>query len=195
MKNSRKWLPGVPGSMLKSLALSAVFLTGIVANAMADDFLGGEGGSPFGEVNCPRGKAIVGLTGRAGLVIDQMQLICGTANRPEDDTVHPRLIGASFGGGPTAMKCPAFQAVKSIHVEVREFQNHFVISTINIECMLRLDGARGPTLSFGNFHGDDAGNQGCNNPNSYAAGLAGRSGNFIDAVGITVCVDRRNIGG
>ena len=172
-----------------------MFLTGIAADAMADELIGGEGGSPFGEVNCPRGTAIVGLTGRAGLVIDQMQLICGTANRPEDDTIHPRLIGSSLGGGPTTMKCPPFQAVKSIQVDVREFQDHFVISTINIECMARLDGGRGPTLPFGNFQGEDAGTGGCANPNSYVAGLAGRSGNFIDAVGVTFCVDRRNIGG
>src|SRR5262245_10670023 len=163
--------------MLKLLALSTMFLTGLTANAMADDFIGGEGGSPFGAVNCPQGTAIVGLTGRAGAVIDQMQIICGTANRPEDDIILPQLIGPSLGGGATTVKCPFFQAVKSIQVDVREFQNHFVISTINIHCMARLDGGSGPTLPFGNFQGEDAGTGGCGNPQGYAAGLAGRSGN------------------
>jgi hypothetical protein len=180
--------------MLNRLALAAMFLFCAATSAVADNFLGGEGGGVFGAIECPRGTAIVGFAGRAGAVIDSMQLVCGTTNRPEDDIIDSRVIGPSTGGGPIRTECPPFQAVKSIQVAVNEFQGHFVISTINIQCMARLDGGLGPTLHFGNFQGQDAGSQGCASPNAFALGLAGRSGSFIDAVGVSSCVERRNLG-
>jgi hypothetical protein len=178
--------------MLKRLTVATMLFACIGTSAIAQ--IGGNGGGPFGPIECPRGTAIVGLAGNAGAVIDHMRLICGTANRPEDDFVDNRMIGSSLGGGPIQTKCPAFQAVKSIQVDVTDFDGNFVISTINLTCMARLDGGFGPTLPFGNFQGQDAGNQGCANPEGFAVGLAGRFGDFIDAVGISACVDRRNIG-
>jgi len=64
--------------MRKILTVATMLFACSGASAIADDFLGGNGGGLFGPIECPRGTAIVGLAGNAGAVIDHMQLICGT---------------------------------------------------------------------------------------------------------------------
>lgn len=87
--------------MFARIAISASLALGIAWSAHADDFIGGDGGSPFGEVNCPNGTALLGLTGRSGIVIDNMHLICGKGRgSPEDNFILDRQIGPSNGGGP-----------------------------------------------------------------------------------------------
>jgi hypothetical protein len=70
--------------MFNKSTFALALVAGVFVNALfgmqstrADNFLGGDGGSNFGPVNCPVGRVIVGLTGRSGDVIDTMQIICG----------------------------------------------------------------------------------------------------------------------
>jgi hypothetical protein len=162
-------------------------------SAHADDFLGGEGGGFFGTINCPRGTVVVGLGGRSGAVIDTMQLICGKGRgSPDLDILDPRPIGPSTGGGAISAVCPIFSAVTAIQVNAREHDGNIVVSQIVLSCRATLDGGDLVRRVFGGGGGDDAGNQECP-ADHYAAGFAGRSGTFIDAVGITTCRHRRSL--
>jgi hypothetical protein len=86
---------------------------------------GGPGGSVF-DVACPNGKAIVGVHGRAGSVIDQLSFTCGrlqvvdTSSRSETPTAPEfeirelagsrRPYEAAFGGAggePFSLECPS----------------------------------------------------------------------------------------
>lgn len=62
-----------------------------------------------------------------------------------------------------------------------------------MQCSATLDGTLGPRIVFGGGGGDDAGSQGCANADSYASGIAGRSGNFIDAIALSRCIPRRGL--
>lgn len=181
-----------------TFALAAV--AGVFANALmmmqplrADDFLGGGGGGNFGQVNCPAGRVMVGLTGRSGVVIDTMQIVCGINSNPDDVIFVPaKSIGPSAGGGPTGAICNKFDAVTSIEVRAKEFQGNVVVSQIILHCSAMLDGSFGGQKVFGGGGGDDAGSQPCN-PNEYVAGITGRSGSFIDAIAISICRRRSAI--
>lgn len=152
--------------------------------ALADDFIGGEGGSEFGTVNCPRGQAVVGIAGRSGNVLDTFSLICGKANG-SGDFVDPRRIGPSDGGSPVSAVCPPLHAARAIQVNVREHSGHFVVSQISMTCALKTEGGDS-RVTLGQGGGQDAGESSCP-VGTFVAGFAGRSGSFIDAVGISTC--------
>ena len=186
--------------MFNKSTFALALVAGVFVNALfvmqstrADNFLGGDGGSNFGPVNCPVGRVIVGLTGRSGDVIDTMQIVCGLNSNPDDVVFVPtNSIGPSGGGGPTGASCNKFDAVRSVDVRVREFDGPTVVSQIILHCEAMLDGSFGGQKVFGGGGGDDAGSQACG-ANTYAAGISGRSGNFIDAVGISICRKRSTI--
>jgi hypothetical protein len=183
--------PNASRRLVWLVLLSVVLIASTTASA--DDFLGGEGGGPFGNVNCPRGTVVVGLAGRTGAIIDTVQLICGKGRgEPQFDTIHPTRIGPSDGGGPVSVTCPIFDAATSIQVNVREHEGHIVVSRISLRCEATLDGSGGVNRVFGGGGGEDAGSSACP-ANHYVAGFAGRSGTFIDAVGISVCRHRRSL--
>ena len=187
---SRKAVPlrGFARTLLLSLA---VLCAGHAARA--DEFLGGPGGSRFNPLRCPLGTAVVGLAGRAGDVIDTIQLFCGKGRGdPDLDTITQGRIGPSQGGGPISAKCPIFHAATSIDVRTREFNGNIVISQILLHCRATLDGSQEVVRFFGGGGGDDAGSHECN-PNTYINGFAGRSGTFIDAIAIFRCVKRSSL--
>ena len=70
-------------SVLPFLLLSV--LTATTEPVLADDFLGGLGGSPFPRVLCPAGTVVIGLKGKAGAVLNTIQLLCGKANGADGD--------------------------------------------------------------------------------------------------------------
>ena len=152
--------------------------------ALADNFIGGEGGSQFGEINCPRGQAVVGLGGRSGLVLDTFQLLCGKANGGPD-FLDPRRIGPSNGGSPVSAVCPPLSVARAIQVDAREFNGQIVVSQITLTCGSKTGEGRS-RVTLGQGGGDDAGSSDCP-VNTFVAGFTGRSGLFIDAVGISVC--------
>ena len=152
--------------------------------ALADNFIGGEGGSQFGEINCPRGQAVVGLGGRSGLVLDTFQILCGKANGGPD-VLDPRRIGPSNGGSPVGAVCPPLHVARGIQIDAREFNGQIVISQLTLTCELKSGEGRS-RVTLGQGGGDDAGSSECP-VNTFIAGFAGRSGLFIDAVGISVC--------
>jgi hypothetical protein len=152
--------------------------------ARADDLLGGEGGSAFGPVNCPRGQGVVGIFGRSGNVIDTLQIICGKADGSAD-FVDPRRIGPSDGGSPVSAVCPPLGVAQSIQVNVREHHGAIVVSQVTLTCTLKSQESLG-RVTLGGGGGEDAGSSACP-VNTVVAGFEGRAGSFIDAIGITTC--------
>ena len=169
------------GKIVWLVSLSLALIASTTRSASADDFLGGDGGGPFGNVNCPRGTVVVGLAGRTGSIVDTVQLICGKGRGdPDLDIVHPTRIGPSNGGGPVSVVCPLFDAATSIQVNVREHEGHVVVSQIVLHCQATLDGSGGLRRVFGGGGGGgDAGSSTCP-ANHYVAGFAGRSGSLVD---------------
>jgi hypothetical protein len=120
-----------------------------------------------------------------------MQLICGKGRgQPDTNSIHPTRVGPSAGGAPIVAECNTFDAVTEIQVNVREHEGSIVVSQITLVCQATLDGSGRTSRVFGGGGGQDAGSSVCP-ANHYVAGFAGRSGTFVDAVGISVCRPRR----
>jgi len=158
--------------------------------ALADDFLGGPGGSDFPPVNCAPDKVVIGLAGRAGAVIDTMQVLCGQANGNDNDQPIPTpSIGPSPGGAAASAVCPPLTAAIAIQVNKKMWRGHYEVSQIKLTCALPADGS---SQSFPVFGHDDgigsvlAGNKACP-AGQLIGGIIGRYGSWIDAVG-TNCV-------
>jgi hypothetical protein len=108
--------------------------------ALADDLFGGPGGSDF-AVNCAPDKVVIGLGGRAGAVIDTMQVLCGQANGNDNDQLIPTpSIGPSKGGGAASAVCPALTAAIAIEVNKKMWRGHYAVSQIKLTCAY-LDGS------------------------------------------------------
>lgn len=169
---------------LKSFLLLSI-LAAATEPALADDFLGGTGGSRFAPVNCPDGQVLIGLAGRAGAVIDTMQLVCGKANGNDNNQPLPTRIGPSNGGGPASAVCPPLHAAVGIQVNKKNWRRHDAVSQITLTCALTADGSDHSLKVFGHDDGigsKKAGSSNCPEHN-FIGGISGRSGTWIDAIG------------
>ncbi len=129
---------------------------------------------------------VVGLGGRAGAVIDTMQLLCGKANG-DSGVLDPRRIGPSNGGGQVSAVCPPLSAAISIQVNSKMWRRHVAVSQITLTCALKGNRTSTSRAVFGADDGvgsKNAGSQACRG-NDFIGGFAGRSGTWIDALGIT----------
>jgi hypothetical protein len=192
-KNSRNIT--MKNTLLKTAIAVAVVLGTVTAGSMhsahADDFVGGPGGGSFGVIDCPSGTVVVGLAGRSGAVIDTMQLFCSPPlGGPEAIMLDPRRIGPSNGGGPISAMCPVLKTAAGIDVNVARFDGHVVVSQIILRCRSELVGSDSSVV-FGGGGGDGAGGSTCPD-HTFMVGLAGRSGDFIDALGIT-CIGAADV--
>ncbi|SET85404.1 jacalin-like lectin [Stigmatella erecta] len=76
---------------------------------------GGWGGG-WGSMGCMSGYVAVGITGRSGLHVDQLSLICAYLNT--DGSLGPQYTTSGFGGSGGSFfwsQCPAGQAVVGFH--------------------------------------------------------------------------------
>jgi hypothetical protein len=192
-------------SLLAFLLLSV--LTATTEPVLADDFLGGKGGSPFPTFLCPAGMVVTGLVGKAGAVLNTIQLLCGKANGADGDNPYGLITSvdtnpdpkdpnseAFRGGGPAAAVCPTLTAAKSIEVSMKKWRGNYVVSQIKLTCAYPADGSTVfPPKVYGNDDGIGrvpASGQYSNSTSDVAScpehqlmnGLDGRHGTWIDAV-------------
>lgn len=190
-------------SLLAFLLLSILAAT--TEPALADDFLGGPGGSPFPPVLCPAGMVVIGMKGKAGAVLNTIQLLCGKANGADGDNPYGLITSADTnpdpkdpnseafrGGGPTSAICPTLTAAKSIEVSMKMWRGHYAVSQIKLACANPADGATVfPPKVYG--HDDGIGRVPAKSATSNSDvlscpehqlmnGLEGRHGTWIDAV-------------
>ncbi|HEU4664310.1 MAG TPA: S8 family serine peptidase [Dokdonella sp.] len=108
-------LRGRAGAFVDSLRLDCSEPSDLAAVARTTDAAGGNGGASFGPMHCADGRMAIGLRGRAGLVVDRLQLLC--AERSLDAAVATpwvsRAVGGS-GGSAATLACPAGQVMAGI---------------------------------------------------------------------------------
>jgi hypothetical protein len=156
---------------------------------------GGEGGSFF-RVFCPPGNFMVGLRGRAGAVIDNLQLRCagfGTlASIPprknwtrDPNTFEIGNAGSSPGGSSLLHECPVPNFVRGVEFNTERFLGRHLIAFVTMTC------------EHGTFSGFQELKFGFNFPPGFpstqkqfcpdgmwAVGLKGRQGERVDALAL-----------
>lgn len=177
-------------------AAIAILFIGGSASAQHFEFgvQGGKGGGGY-RVVCPPHTFMVGLRGRAGVVIDTVQLLCaGFQELPpppfrkdwkRDPNAFPvgNFIGTSPGGGGLERVCTGDRFVRGIVFNTAFFQNKHLVAFIQMTC------------DHGRFAGFDELNFGFNFPRGsiqrqfcpggmWAVGLKGRFGDFVDATAL-----------
>ena len=105
----------------------------------------GGSGNASAKAQCPSGQKLVGFSGRTGLWIDQIQMVCA---RPG---AQPVAMGARYGGAGGGAKdgfCPRNWDMTNhaaLNMTTRERQ----VAAINFECRSRATGET-MSMSFGN---------------------------------------------
>lgn len=169
------------------LAAAAVPLAALEVSTL----MGSETAGKKVEVSCGDGRVLVGVTGRAGMWLDNLFLICARVNGAVLSDIKTLNYGwQRIGGLGTYLskeynvRCPGGQVVKGLMVHRGSY-----IHQVGIYCR-GWDGTR--WTGSGNLHGPVGGSGGsfdarnCTNPTEPVKGLHGRHGTYIDALGI-VC--------
>lgn len=96
---------GRAGSLLDALAPVCTRLEGPKGENIETelDAAGGLGGSPFARM-CPSGTYVVGIKGRAGDLVDAIELLCNDPFKQGDPAVLPTVGGT--GGQAFERRCP-----------------------------------------------------------------------------------------
>jgi len=169
-------------------------LLAIPASAVVLESIGEGRGSPF-RAECP-GGFLVGFQGRVGAWIDNFKVVCESWGQGKRDAIDPQ-VGASHGGGPSFGRCPVGSAVKEIHPHDTKGDGPTnVIHSIDFRCVSVTDGRStdrrfGSTVpaevrsrgGIGTTFVAELASQACPD-REVAIGLHGRSGSFVDAVGL-----------
>jgi hypothetical protein len=175
-------------------AASTLFALAAVttANAVDLEILGGKGGGPF-RIRCEPGSFITGFEGHTGAYVDHFRIQCGSFDRVTR-RITPRgalpiQIGNSGGGGPSSASCPAGWAAFAMELQTTKdgFVHHIAFRCappVGPETIWRTYGPTTPvaTSGTGSFseHYDP---QACP-PFEFAVGIQGRSGLYVDALGL-----------
>jgi len=159
--------------------------------AWSDIHGNGAGGQPF-SVTCPPGTFVTGITGRAGNIIENMQLECAGFDKTENNTnfqtkppfPQGSIMGAGQGGSdikPGDARCGGGTFVKEIRFNTRVFNDLPLIESIRLECRDLQGGSS--THLFGNAETTQGQFIEKCPGKDFVVGLAGRVGLFVDAVG------------
>lgn len=169
------------------LALAVATLSAVVpatAAAQAESFtpsVGGQGGSDFSR-SCDASEVMVGITGRAGWVVDRLGAICqgvGTDGVPTGATRQTAASGGS-GGNAFTLRCPAGQAVSGIQGRAGH-----LVDRIQLSCRRVQGGTTTGAVTWlaavGGSGGSPFGVHPCAGDRP-AKSLVGRAGSTIDQV-------------
>lgn len=155
---------------------------------------GAKGGDPF-QIICPANNFVVGVTGRAGGVIEKVQLLCAPFSpaRPVANNTNfsagkrfeqGSWMGAGQGGSSQTTSCTTGTGfVKEIRFNTAVFNGFTLIEHIQLECSDR--GGHASTKTFGRAARGAPFRQRCGG-NDFVVGFHGRVGLHLDALGV-VC--------
>lgn len=180
----------------RSVATSMfVFCLIISGPSIATDLpsFGGNGGNPF-RLLCPPDSYLSGFNGRSGDYVDRLQLVCAHWNGQDLDSVQfpEAFVGLSRGGRSQQAICPEQHVVHGADFSTLASDNA-LLDEFSFECIfLKRPAPNGPRLNFtstgsrgGWSFGGESGWNFCPQ-NEVAVGIYGKSGDFIDRIGI-VC--------
>ncbi|MCY7355423.1 MAG: hypothetical protein LH470_10180 [Lysobacter sp.] len=189
-------------------AIVAAFCAALSGQAWADqtlDAMGGPGGGAF-TARCPDGELLAGFELRAADDVDAIRPLCVTAYGPNSTSAaSDSAWHGGDGGSPTYVTCPPRTSpiVTGMYVNF-EGARTVIINSIHLFCDVAGDAQLaspytaaffdGPAWSDDdgffagdpNFHG---GTQRCP-PGQVAVGMHGRSGVWVDAIGL-ICGESR----
>lgn len=122
---------------LGCVAWAAVFQLAVSWAYLAPyDGIGGNGGAPF-RFDCGELGILVGITGRAGAVVDQVGGLCVKID-PRSATwvggVYETARVGGNGGGPFRKVCPVGQALMGLEGSTTYAANTTVVRTLDIKC-------------------------------------------------------------
>lgn len=160
---------------------------------------GGPEGMEF-NAECPAGEVIIGLSGRSGAVLDQLQVQCGAIGliSPELGSIDIRVAPGTAmdayggaGGGPFWLECPEDHVVVGFGDRSND-----LVEMVSLRCAPLnlvndpetgdLSIGFGPTFSTGSVggQGEETMTQLCP-AGQVAASAQGRSEDFVNAFGMT----------
>lgn len=153
--------------------------------------VGGSGGGPF-RLSCPSGMAMIGINARSGEWVDALSPICAVwvkGNRTLGEIDEQPGTGGS-GGGRTWMRCQGRRgAVTSLWVWPVNRDHRRLIGRILIDCgdyeqpSNFANKLPGSADGIGSAYDRERAHLRCG-PGEVAVGLYGRSGAYIDRVGL-----------
>jgi hypothetical protein len=165
-------------ALIAFLVMSAL---GVPQHAFARQVIPPQGGSGDAQrsLECPPGEFLRGVTGRTGLAIDAIGILCapGHSYREYDP---PHAVGdvlGGAGGGPNRAACPDTQALNSIAVGLTPGR---VVEVFELTCQNHIDkiyfGPNGYSVG-GTIH-----NAQCSGDEAFT-GLVVNYGRFVNAIG------------
>lgn len=181
-------------------ALAAVLLAGLAGHARADtvlDKMGGGGGGDF-TARCPAGQLLAGFAMRAADDVDAIRPLCVTAWGPRDISAASDSAWHGGGGGrDESIACPHQTPIVHGMYVMSEGADTQVINSIHLSCALAADSqvTSKDTVAFfdapayynsqlfatdPHWHGQT---QYCPD-GQLAVGMHGRSGVWVDAIGL-----------
>jgi hypothetical protein len=199
-KTMRPVRTGSLPDLLHMLVLVFLFLS-VAQAARAETVLkpiGGSGGGPF-IVYCPGGQNLTGFELRAADDVDAIRPICAVSYGPNEIGV-PAAVGGWFGGPGgrgVSLLCPSSAPIVTGMDVAAEGVDHIIVNNIHLYCGEASAVQRqqsSPSAAFdapnyssssGSFKGFVQEHQLCPS-GEVAIGLNGRSGTWVDAIGL-VC--------
>ena len=157
---------------------------------------GGPGGGEY-EISCPFGSVMTGLRARHGLWIDALAPICSRYVQATQTLgeIGPQPLAGGTGGGEGFIRCHPPRGV-IVSLEVYQADNKWgSVGHIVVNCGDYLDPKRfanklpGSACFLGNSQRGTRSTLKCTPP-LVAGGIIGRSGIYVDRVGLS-CVDYR----
>jgi hypothetical protein len=150
-------------------------------HAFARQVIPPEGGSGDAQqtLECPPGEFLRGVTGRTGLAIDAIQILCAPGHSyREYDPPHParEMVGGS-GGGDNRAVCPDTQALRSVDVGLTAGR---VVEVFELTCqnhMAKIYFGPSGFSTNGTIH-----NAQCSGDDQFT-GLVVNYGRFVNAIG------------
>ena len=173
------------------IALAILAISGeAYAQREATTLAGGNGGAGF-SLNCPPNMILIGLRGREGNLVDQVQGVCSRYNVAGERvgataTTSPASAGSNTGGIPWERMCGGQTALTSIGgraglVVDELFRNCKTVDPNGL--------ATNPSFTDGGTVGGSNSsapvfNLSCPN-NKFADRIVGRAGDFVDQIGLS----------
>jgi hypothetical protein len=177
-------------STMLALATGALALMPMRATDLPTQLLpvfGGSGGTAFSR-DCGAGRVLTGLRYRSGLVLDAVGLLCRPLNA-DGSLGSETTVGTLAGGGggtSNVARCASNTIVRAAYVYYGS-----VIDGIKMQCYAWDKATRssaGPlrsTITAGSLDGPNVNFEICEANTQPAAGIRGRAGLVVDAIGFT----------
>lgn len=156
--------------------------------------VGGPGGGAF-AAPCPAGTFLTGIQARQGEWIDQISAICSRWN-PQTQAMEQAFVSRPFGGSggsPAEMRCAGRGVIATLQGRQADNRDR-TVNYLSFSCVDPLQPSRTVSKVGLNTFGDQSVDYsfgdyaGCG-PDRIAAGIHGRAGAFLDAVGL-ICTEK-----